>query len=293
MLNSVYLRLLIFCQMKVFKTSHSLVEYLSNETRSIGMVPTMGALHPGHLTLIERAVEENKRVLISIFVNPTQFNDNNDLVNYPSSIVEDLLQIKKISKKILVYIPKVDDVYGNIVESKSFDLAGLDQVMEGKKRSGHFQGVATVVAFFLKTFTPDRAYFGEKDFQQLLIIDYINRSLKLKTKIIACPIVREKNGLAMSSRNSLLTVDQRKKASKLFEALQIAKSNARKIPYSLLKTKINAFFEKQDKITLDYFIIADPITLKEIHLEQPFEQGRGFIAAYLGKIRLIDNLDMS
>ncbi|MDA9679594.1 pantoate--beta-alanine ligase [Flavobacteriaceae bacterium] len=279
--------------MKVFKTSHSLVEYLSNETRSIGMVPTMGALHPGHLTLIERAVEENKRVLISIFVNPTQFNDNNDLVNYPSSIVEDLLQIKKISKKILVYIPKVDDVYGNIVESKSFDLAGLDQVMEGKKRSGHFQGVATVVAFFLKTFTPDRAYFGEKDFQQLLIIDYINRSLKLKTKIIGCPIVREKDGLAMSSRNNLLTTDQRKKASKLFEALQIAKSNARKIPYSLLKTKINAFFEKQDKITLDYFIIADPITLKEIHLEQPFEQGRGFIAAYLGKIRLIDNLDMS
>jgi pantoate--beta-alanine ligase len=279
--------------MKVFKTSHSLVEYLSNETRSIGMVPTMGALHPGHLTLIERAVEENKRVLISIFVNPTQFNDNNDLVNYPSSIVEDLLQIKKISKKILVYIPKVDDVYGNIVESKSFDLAGLDQVMEGKKRSGHFQGVATVVAFFLKTFTPDRAYFGEKDFQQLLIIDYINRSLKLKTKIIGCPIVREKDGLAMSSRNNLLTADQRKKASKLFEALQIAKSNARKIPYSLLKTKINAFFEKQDKITLDYFIIADPITLKEIHLEQPFDQGRGFIAAYLGKIRLIDNLDMS
>jgi pantoate--beta-alanine ligase len=279
--------------MKVFKTSHSLVEYLSNETRSIGMVPTMGALHPGHLTLIERAVEENKRVLISIFVNPTQFNDNNDLVNYPSSIVEDLLQIKKISKKILVYIPKVDDVYGNIVESKSFDLAGLDQVMEGKKRSGHFQGVATVVAFFLKTFTPDRAYFGEKDFQQLLIIDYINRSLKLKTKIIGCPIVREKDGLAMSSRNNLLTTDQRKKASKLFEALQIAKSNARKIPYSLLKTKINAFFEKQDKITLDYFIIADPITLKEIHLEQPFEKGRGFIAAYLGKIRLIDNLDMS
>ena len=279
--------------MKVFKTSQSLVEYLSNETRSVGMVPTMGALHPGHLTLIERAVEENKCVLISIFVNPTQFNDNTDLVNYPSSIVEDLLQIKKISKKILVYIPKVDDVYGNLVESKSFDLAGLDQVMEGKERSGHFQGVATVVAFFLKTFTPDRAYFGEKDFQQLLIIDYINRSLKLKTKIIGCPIVREKDGLAMSSRNSLLTVDQRKKASKLFEALQIAKSNARKIPYSSLKTKINAFFEKQDKITLDYFIIADPITLKEIHLEQPFDQGRGFIAAYLGKIRLIDNLDMS
>ena len=279
--------------MKVFKTSQSLVEYLSIETRPLGMVPTMGALHPGHLTLIERAVKENKCVLISIFVNPTQFNDNNDLVNYPSSIVEDLLQIKKISKKILVYIPKVDDVYGNIVESKSFDLAGLDQVMEGEKRSGHFQGVATVVAYFLKTFTPDHAYFGEKDFQQLLIINYINRSLNLKTKIIGCPIVREKDGLAMSSRNRMLTPDQRNQASKLFEALQMVKSNAKKVPYRSLKDSVTAFFEKQDKITLDYFIIADPITLKEIHLEQPFEQGRGFIAAYLGKIRLIDNLDMS
>jgi pantoate--beta-alanine ligase len=279
--------------MKVFKTSQSLVEYLSIETRPLGMVPTMGALHLGHLSLIERAVEENQSVLTSIFVNPTQFNDKNDLVNYPTSIDEDLLQIEKISKKILVYIPEVDDIYGNIVESKSFDLAGLDQVMEGEKRSGHFQGVATVVTHFLKTFTPDRAYFGEKDFQQLLIIDHINRSLKLKTKIIGCPIVREKDGLAMSSRNRMLTPDQRNQASKLFEALQMVKSNAKKAPYRSLKTSVNAFFEKQDEITLDYFMITDPNTLKEIHLEQPVDQGRGFIAAYLGKIRLIDNLDMS
>jgi pantoate--beta-alanine ligase len=279
--------------MKVFKTSQSLVEYLSIETRPLGMVPTMGALHLGHLSLIERAVEENQSVLTSIFVNPTQFNDKNDLVNYPTFIDEDLLQIEKISKKILVYIPEVDDIYGNIVESKSFDLAGLDQVMEGEKRSGHFQGVATVVTHFLKTFTPDRAYFGEKDFQQLLIIDHINRSLKLKTKIIGCPIVREKDGLAMSSRNRMLTPDQRNQASKLFEALQMVKSNAKKVPYRSLKTSVNAFFEKQDEITLDYFMITDPNTLKEIHLEQPVDQGRGFIAAYLGKIRLIDNLDMS
>lgn len=279
--------------MKVFKTSQSLAEYLSIATRPLGMVPTMGALHLGHLSLIERAVEENQWVLISIFVNPTQFNDKNDLVNYPTSIDEDLLQIEKISKKILVYIPKVDDIYGNIVESKSFDLAGLDQVMEGEKRSGHFQGVATVVTHFFKTFTPDRAYFGEKDFQQLLIIDHINRSLKLKTKIIGCPIVREKNGLAMSSRNRMLNPDQRNQASKLFEALQMVKSNAKKVPYRSLKTSVNAFFEKQDEITLDYFMITDPNTLKEKHLDQPVDKGRGFIAAYLGKIRLIDNLDMS
>ena len=279
--------------MKVFNTSQSLVEHLSNETRPLGMVPTMGALHLGHLSLIERAIEENQTVLISIFINPTQFDDKSDLDNYPITIDEDLRKIEKISEKILVYVPKVDDVYGNIVESKSFDLDGLDQVMEGEKRSGHFQGVATVVSHFFKTFAPDCAYFGEKDFQQLLIIDHINRTLELKTKIIGCPIVRENDGLAMSSRNSLLSDDQRKLASKLFEALQFAKSNAKKTPYGILKNMVAGLFEKHHELTLDYFKIADPKTLKEFHLEEPVDLGRGFIAAYLGKIRLIDNLDMS
>ncbi|MGB2136886.1 MAG: pantoate--beta-alanine ligase [Flavobacteriaceae bacterium] len=279
--------------MKVFNTSQSLVEHLSNETRPLGMVPTMGALHLGHLSLIERAIEENQTVLISIFINPTQFDDKSDLDNYPITIDEDLRKIEKISEKILVYVPKVDDVYGNIVESKSFDLDGLDQVMEGEKRSGHFQGVATVVSHFFKTFAPDCAYFGEKDFQQLLIIDHINRTLELKTKIIGCPIVRENDGLAMSSRNSLLSDDQRKLASKLFEALQFAKSNAKKTPYGILKNMVAGLFEKHHELTLDYFKIADPKTLKEFHLEEPVDRGRGFIAAYLGKIRLIDNLDMS
>lgn len=279
--------------MKVFNTSQSLVEHLSNETRPLGMVPTMGALHLGHLSLIERAIEENQTVLISIFINPTQFDDKSDLDNYPITIDEDLRKIEKISEKILVYVPKVDDVYGNIVESKSFDLDGLDQVMEGEKRSGHFQGVATVVSHFFKTFAPDCAYFGEKDFQQLLIIDHINRTLELKTKIIGCPIVRENDGLAMSSRNSLLSDDQRKLASKLFEALQFAKSNAKKTPYGILKNMVAGLFEKHHELTLDYFKIADPKTLIEIHLEETVDRGRGFIAAYLGKIRLIDNLDMS
>ncbi|MGB2252853.1 MAG: pantoate--beta-alanine ligase, partial [Flavobacteriaceae bacterium] len=263
--------------MKVFNTSQSLVEHLSNETRPLGMVPTMGALHLGHLSLIERAIEENQTVLISIFINPTQFDDKSDLDNYPITIDEDLRKIEKISEKILVYVPKVDDVYGNIVESKSFDLDGLDQVMEGEKRSGHFQGVATVVSHFFKTFAPDCAYFGEKDFQQLLIIDHINRTLELKTKIIGCPIVRENDGLAMSSRNSLLSDDQRKLASKLFEALQFAKSNAKKTPYGILKNMVAGLFEKHHELTLDYFKIADPKTLKEFHLEEPVDRGRGFI----------------
>mgnify|MGYP001478127078 FL=1 len=279
--------------MKVFQTSHSLVEYLSDEIRPFGMVPTMGTLHPGHLSLIERAVKENQTVLISIFINPTQFDNKMDLNSYPINIDEDLRIIKKISKNVLVYVPKVDDIYGRKVESKSFELGGLDEVMEGEKRPGHFQGVVTVIAHFLKTFYPDNAYFGEKDFQQLLIIDHITRSMKIKTRIIGCPIIRESNGLAMSSRNSLLNSNERKLASKLFETLQFAKSNAKKMTYRTLKNMVGGFFENHNELTLDYFRIADPKTLKEIHLERPVDQGHGFIAAYLGKIRLIDNLDMS
>ena len=279
--------------MKVFKTSQLLVKYLSKKTRPLAMVPTMGALHLGHLSLIKRALRENKTVLVSIFVNPTQFDNKNDLENYPINIDQDLQKIRKVSEKIIVYIPKVDDVFGNIIKSKPFDLAGLDRVMEGKKREGHFQGVTTVVVHFFKTFAPDFAYFGEKDFQQLLIIDHISQTLDLKTKIIGCPIIREDDGLALSSRNSLLTSNQRKLASKLFECLQLAKSNAKKIPYSSLKSLITNLFQKNDGITLDYFMVANPKTLKEFDLGQPIDKGRSFIAATLGKIRLIDNLDIS
>lgn len=279
--------------MRVFETSKSLVEHLSKETRPIGMVPTMGALHLGHLSLIKRAVEENKTVLVSIFINPTQFEDKTDLERYPVNIREDFHLIRKISNDIIVYVPKANDVYGNIVKSKSFDLGGLDKVMEGEKRTGHFQGVATVVTHFLRKFSPDHAYFGEKDFQQLVIICYITSSLNLKTKIIGCPTIRESDGLAMSSRNILLSTDHRKLASKLFEGLKFAKSNAKKFPYKTLKKLVIDFFKNQTEFKLDYFKITDPETLKEIDLEKISDGGRGFIAAYLGKIRLIDNLDMS
>ena len=279
--------------MKVFHTSQSLVEHLSKETRPIGMVPTMGALHLGHLSLIERALSENQTVLVSIFINPTQFDDKADLENYPINIKTDLKKIEQLPGRIFVYTPKVKDVYGNLVTSKSIDLGGLDQVMEGKKRSGHFQGVATVVAHFLKLFTPNHAYFGEKDFQQLRIIEHITQSLKLNTEIIGCPIIREKDGLAMSSRNNFLSSDQRKLASKLFKGLKFAKSNAKKESYNTLKKMVMDFFEKYDELNLDYFTIAHPKTLKEVDLKKPVDLGRGFIAAHLGKIRLIDNLDMS
>ena len=278
--------------MQVFDASQTLVEQLSKETQPIGMVPTMGALHLGHLSLIKKALSENKTVLVSIFINPTQFDDKVDLENYPINIEADLRKIEQLPGQIFVYAPKVNDIYGKLLISKSFDLGGLDQVMEGEKRSGHFQGVATIVSHFLKIFTPTHAYFGEKDFQQLRIIEHITQSLELRTKIIGCPIIREKSGLAMSSRNSRLSASERKLAAKIFEGLKFAKSNAKKESYRTLKKMVVDFFEKYDELDLEYFTIADPKTLKEVDLKKTIDSGRGFIAVHLGKIRLIDNLDI-
>ena len=278
--------------MQVFDASQSLVEQLSKETQPIGMVPTMGALHLGHLSLIKKALSENKTVLVSIFINPTQFDNKVDLENYPINIEADLRKIEQLPGQIFVYAPKVNDIYGKLLISKSFDLGGLDQVMEGEKRSGHFQGVATIVWHFLKIFAPTHAYFGEKDFQQLRIIEHITQSLELRTKIIGCPIIREKSGLAMSSRNSRLSASERKLAAKIFEGLKFAKSNAKKESYRTLKKMVVDFFEKYDELDLEYFTIADPKTLKEVDLKKTVDSGRGFIAVHLGKIRLIDNLDI-
>lgn len=279
--------------MEVFDSSQSLVNHLSAQPRPLGMVPTMGALHQGHFSLIDKALKENQSVLISIFINPTQFDDKSDFKNYPVKTDSDLQKIKKYGGNIFVYTPSVSDIYGNTIESKFFDLSGLDQVMEGAKRTGHFQGVATIVSRFFEIFKPDKAYFGEKDFQQLRIIQQMTLSQRLNTKIIGCPIIRESDGLAMSSRNSLLSNEERNLAVKIYEGLQFAKSNAKKLPYRKLKEKVVDFYKKYEAIKLDYFIISDPKTLKEVDLNQPVSQGRGFVAAYLGKIRLIDNLDMS
>lgn len=279
--------------MRVFNVSHSLVKHLSNQNRPLGFVPTMGALHDGHLSLINKALDENRSLLVSIFINPTQFDDQTDLENYPANFETDLKKIEQFEGNISVYLPRAFDVYGQKIQSKSFDLGGLDLVMEGEKRSGHFQGVATVVSYFLNTFQPEKAYFGEKDFQQLRIVNHITQSQKLKTEIVSCPIVREKDGLAMSSRNALLTETERKLAPKLYESLCYAKKNAKHIQYRQLKDSINDFFKKYDLLTLDYFRVTDPVTLKEIDLEKPVSKGRAFIAAHLGKIRLIDNMDMS
>jgi len=279
--------------MKVFDSYESLKKVLNEGVGSIGMVPTMGALHEGHLSLIRRAVQENERVLISIFVNPTQFEEASDLINYPKTLAEDLKAIASIDSKIYVYVPKTNDIYGQNVLPETFDLSDLDQVMEGSKRKNHFQGVATIVKFFLETFKPTKAYFGQKDYQQLQIISHLAEKLNLNTEIIGCPIVREVDGLAMSSRNKHLTPAERKIAPLVFKALLEIKEMSKNKKYSVLKSFINAFFEEHSQLELDYFVIANSKTLLEISDQDKVREGRAFIAVRLGKIRLIDNLDLA
>ena len=279
--------------MEVFNSCESLKKVLNEGVGSIGMVPTMGALHEGHLSLIRRAAQENKRVLISIFVNPTQFEDASDLINYPKTLAEDLKAISSIDSKMYVYAPNANDIYGHNVPTETFDLSGLDQVMEGSKRKSHFQGVATIVKFFLETFRPTKAYFGQKDFQQLLIISNLAEKLNLNTEIIGCPIVREVDGLAMSSRNKNLTPAERKIAPLIFKALWEIKEMSKNKKYPVLKSFINTFFLEYPELELDYFVIANSKTLLEINDQDKAREGRAFIAVRLGKIRLIDNLDLA
>jgi len=279
--------------MEVFNSCESLKKVLNEGVGSIGMVPTMGALHEGHLSLIRRAAQENKRVLISIFVNPTQFEDASDLINYPKTLAEDLKAISSIDSKMHVYAPNANDIYGQNVPTETFDLSGLDQVMEGSKRKSHFQGVATIVKFFLETFRPTKAYFGQKDFQQLLIISNLAEKLNLNTEIIGCPIVREVDGLAMSSRNKNLTPAERKIAPLIFKALWEIKEMSNNKKYPVLKSFINTFFLEYPELELDYFVIANSKTLLEINDQDKAREGRAFIAVRLGKIRLIDNLDLA
>ena len=279
--------------MEVFNSCESLKNILNEGVGSIGMVPTMGALHEGHLSLIRRAAQENKRVLISIFVNPTQFEDASDLINYPKTLAEDLKAISSIDSKMYVYAPNANDIYGQNIPTETFDLSGLDQVMEGSKRKSHFQGVATIVKFFLETFRPTKAYFGQKDFQQLLIISNLAEKLNLNTEIIGCPIVREVDGLAMSSRNKNLTPAERKIAPLIFKALWEIKEMSKNKKYPVLKSFINTFFLEYPELELDYFVIANSKTLLEINDQDKAREGRAFIAVRLGKIRLIDNLDLA
>ena len=282
----------MFSQMEVFQTVSSLQAVLTNLSGSVGFVPTMGSLHQGHLSLIKKALEENTHLTISIFVNPTQFEDPTDFEKYPRSLEKDLSMIATIAPKALVFTPAVSEIYRNKINAGFYSFNGLDKRMEGNSRQGHFQGVAAVVERLFSIVNPDRAYFGEKDYQQLAIIRHIVVQKKLSLAIVSCPIVRDKSGLALSSRNARLSKHHLEQASLLFRSLKQARALYLDKDASTAQHHVNQLFSQAQEWTLDYFCICDEITLREIDNKKT-ENVRGFIAAQVGEIRLIDNLSFS
>ena len=279
--------------MLIIKEAGELEQYVArakNNGRSIGFVPTMGALHRGHLSLVERCVKENDESVVSVFVNPTQFNNANDLATYPRTEEEDARLLAEAGVSV-VFMPSVEAVYPDGTErDHEFDLGAAAEVMEGKYRPGHFQGVAQVVSRLFLLVRPDRAYFGEKDFQQIAVIRNMVRSEGIDVDIVACPIVRDDDGLALSSRNALLTPEQRKAAPEIHAALM--ESKAYMLDHSLQAThdtvvdRLNAV----PGMRVEYFEIVDAETMQPIDDWAEARWIVGCITVYCGAVRLIDNI---
>jgi len=261
-----------------------------NKNEAFALVPTMGALHEGHLSLIRSARSDYNRVIVSIFVNPTQFNDASDLERYPRQLQKDLKQIAAVLTDAVVFAPKVDELYPGGLETRSFDLDGLDRVMEGRHRKGHFDGVCTVVEALFRLIEPTAAYFGEKDFQQLLIIRHMVQNRSLPVKVVGCPIVREPSGLAMSSRNALLSEEERKRAALIYKTLQTARSKFGTKSANQVADWVRREIEGFPKIELEYFQIANADSLQPVKRKHKEKKYRAFIAVYIDGIRLIDNI---
>jgi len=264
------------------------ISKFKEEGKSIGFVPTMGALHQGHLSLTEQSVKNNDITIVSIFVNPTQFNNPNDLKTYPRCIEDDLEKLSKYNPDI-IFIPEVEEIYPE-PDTRVFNFGQLDTVMEGKNRPGHFNGVAQVVSKLFDIVTPDNSYFGQKDFQQVAVIKQMVKDLKLSVNIVPCPIIREKDGLAMSSRNMLLSEEQRKNASKISETLFKARNLAAELNVTQLKNWVVEEINKNPYLSVEYFEIVDDTTLTQINSWDEDNVKVGCITVQVGKIRLIDNV---
>ena len=264
---------------------------LKNNKKIIGFVPTMGALHNGHLSLVERSISQNDFTLVSIFINPTQFNNVNDLKTYPSNIDKDLKLLTSISEKIIVFIPEQNELYSGDIKLDQFNFNGLDRYMEGEFRGNHFLGVATVVSKLFSLIKADYAYFGEKDFQQLRIIENLIKEKKFNIKLIRCETIRSKDGLALSSRNNKLNFSSKKIATNLFKALNFAKEKIDVFSTDEIEQKVFESLSNFKEIKLEYFVIADEKNLKPIKYKKT-EKYRAFIAAYVSGVRLIDNIKL-
>ncbi len=265
------------------------LEAIRDSGGTIGLVPTMGALHKGHLSLVEKAVEENDVTVVTIFVNPTQFNDPSDLEAYPRTLDQDLKILQTI-KTDLVFVPSVKEMYP-VENTQVFDLGGLDNVMEGKQRKGHFNGVAQIVSRLFRLTSPTRAYFGQKDFQQLVIVRHLVKILEMNIDIVGCPIVREKDGLAMSSRNVRLSREERKLSPFIYKTLKQAAAQKRTLTPAGIRSWVTEEFRKQPGIELEYFDIVEDKALRPVINWDEKVNKVGCIAVQIGGIRLIDNLN--
>ncbi len=270
------------------------IEGLKAKMKTIGLVPTMGALHEGHLQLVKRALNENDAVVVSIFVNPTQFNNPTDLEKYPRTLDNDVKLLQSLSDtQILVYAPTVKDMYGENPVSEQFDYDGLEYEMEGKFRQGHFDGVGTIVKRFFEIVKPHNAYFGEKDFQQLQIIKKLVEKHHIPVNIVGCKIQRETDGLAMSSRNTRLKPEYRKAAPFIYKTLKAAKMHFGTKSANEVTEWVENQFKEQDLLELEYFIISETETLKPVKRKADNKNYRAFIAVYADDIRLIDNIALN
>lgn len=278
--------------MKIVNTISELRAILEklNDKTSVGFVPTMGALHEGHLSLVRQSVEGNDYTVASIFVNPTQFNDKSDLEKYPRNLQRDCNLLKSAGCNF-VFAPTVEEMYP-VPDTRMFNFGELENVMEGKFRPGHFNGVGQIVSKLFDIVEPTRAYFGLKDFQQLAVIKKLVRDYDYKVEIIPCAILREADGLAMSSRNMLLENKKREAAPFIYEMLKKVASNEFGHTPDEIKKGISKVFSENSELDLEYFEIVEDKTLKSINEFRPEVSVTACIAVYAGKIRLIDNIQI-
>jgi len=282
--------------MKLIKTTAELNLVLAQERKSkkkIGLVPTMGALHEGHLNLVKRALFKSDVVIVSIFVNPTQFNDQNDLNAYPRTLEKDLDRLSEVSSTLIVFHPDAEELYGDLLKAKSFDFKQLDNVMEGAHRPGHFNGVATVVELLFKSTRPTIAFFGEKDYQQTLIVKQLVKQKRLGILIEVCPTIRESNGLARSSRNERLSTQGRLRAAFIYEQLIWVKRRFSTASFEQMRLAVTESFAEAADFELEYFEIAQVPELILSLERKKNKKYRAFIAARIEGVRLIDSIALN
>ena len=278
--------------MYVFKTSKEILNFLNKTNKSIGIVPTMGALHLGHESLIKKALIENEIVIVTIFINPTQFDNKDDLINYPRNIESDVEKIKKLDSKIIIYNPSIKDIYIDNINVKDFNFGFIGNELEGHFRKNHFNSVATIVEKLFNLFKPNRAYFGEKDYQQILIIKNLILKSNLNVELTSCPTVRDHDGLALSSRNDLLSKKERKIAPIIYKTLLNVKNKIKNEQIESVIFKIENEFESTPSLKLEYLEIREALSLKPVKKINKEKKYRAFISARIGKIRLIDNIEL-